>query len=304
MLVFKFQYQTWNCSETSDFVNTDNDKARGSSNNHEFISGNSFSTLDEPCVHSKYFPLENNSAVESEGSFEPESYVDQEVKNLNANVLVEEISAVDSVFSEDDFFCVSFEVDSMTSTVGGQFLLDKDFGTTTKLGTLENHDEENGVLAKENLDFEGEIRSESFNIEHRETMVEIRKLEEEKIMQQDSDITENINLKGHCFQDRHGMNLHGSTGSDLEDSYRFDAQWEHQELMEQLKMELNKVRATGLPTTFETQRMMKELKPWEIDENFKHGGTRNELTKFYKSYTERMRKFDILNYQKLFAIGQ
>ncbi|KAK7365075.1 hypothetical protein VNO80_13863 [Phaseolus coccineus] len=314
MLVFKFQYQTWNCSETSDFVNTDNDKVGGSTNKHEFISGNSFSTfLDEPCVHSKYFPSENNSAVESEGSFEPESYVDQEeraqtgpsveqpdehqVKNLNANVLVEEISTVDSVFSEDDFICVSFELDSLTSSDGGEFLLDTDFGTTTKLDTLENHDEENGVLAKENLDFEGEIRSQSFNVEHRE------KLEEETRMKQDSDIIENINLKGHCFQDMHGMNLHDSTGSDLEDSYRFDAQWEHQELIEQLKMELNKVRATGLPTPFETQRIMKELKPWEIDENFKHGSTRNDLTKFYKSYTERMRKFDILNYQKLFAIG-
>ncbi|BAU01258.1 uncharacterized protein HKW66_Vig0151980 [Vigna angularis] len=314
MLVFKFQYQTWNCGETFDFVNTDNDKAPGITSKHEFISGNSFSTfLDETCVHSKYFPLENDSAVESEGSFEPESYVDQvvrpqtalsveqpnehQVENLNANVFVEEISAADSVFSEDDFICVSFELDSMTSSVGGGFLLDTDFATIVQL------DEENGVLPKENLDYEGEIRSESLYFEHRDTVVGIRNLEEEMTVQQDSDIIENINLKSHCFQDRHGKNLHGSTGSDLEDSYRFDAQWEHQELIEQLKMELNKVRATGLPTTFETQRIMKDLKPWEIDENFKHGSTRNDLTKLYRSYTERMRKFDILNYQKLFAIG-
>ncbi|QCD92589.1 hypothetical protein DEO72_LG5g656 [Vigna unguiculata] len=320
MLVFKFQYQTWNCSETSDFVNTDKDKAPGITNKHEFISGNNFSTFfDEPCVHSKYFPWENDFAVESKGSLEPESYVDQavrphtepsveqpnehQVENLNANEFIEEISVVDSVYSEDDFICVSFELDSMTSSVGGGFLLDTDFGTTVKLDTLENHDEENGVLAKENVDFEGETRSEGFHVEHRETMVEIRNLKEEMRVQKDSDILEIKNLKGHCFEDRHGMKLHGSTGSDLEDSYRFDAQWEHQELIEQLKMELNKVKATGLPTTFETQTIMKDLKPWEIDENFKHGSTRNDLTKLYKSYTERMRKFDILNYQKLFAIG-
>ena len=47
---------------------------------------------------------------------------------------------------------------------------------------------------------------------------------------------------------------------------------------------------------------MEDLKPWEIDEKFKHGRAINDLTKFYKSYTERMRKFDILNYQKLFAM--
>lgn len=284
-LVFKFQYQTWKCSETFDLVNADNDKASGSTTEHEFISGKSFSNfLDEPCVHSKFFPLENDSVNESGRNFEPERCVHEAVKlktmpsieqpqpdehqveNLNTNVFVEEIS-------DDDNF-LSFELD-----------------------TLGNHDEENAVLTKEGLDFEGEKRSESFDVGDRDIMVEIRKIEKENIMQ-DSDI-ENTKLKGqHCFQDRYGRILHGSRDSDL------DAQWEHQDLIEQLKMELNKVRATGLATTFETQRIMEDLKPWEIDEKFQHFSTINDLTKFYKSYTERMRKFDILNFQKLFAIGQ
>ncbi|KAL2335514.1 hypothetical protein Fmac_016727 [Flemingia macrophylla] len=319
-LVFKFEYQTWNCSETFDFENTDNNKASGSINKYEYISSKSFSTfLDEPCGHPKYFPLENDSVNESERNFEPECcekrYVDAamklktvpsieqsdecQVENLSTNVFVEETSADDNFLSEDDYICISFELDSISS-IGNGFLSDP----TMELDTLRNHDEENAVLTKEDLDFECEKRSESLDAGDRDIMEGIRKLEEETRIQ-NSDI-ENTELKGNFFQDRHGMNLLSSTGSDMEDSYRFDAQWEYQDLIEQLKMELNKVRATGLPTMFENsepQRIMKELKPWEIDEKFQYGSTINELPKLHKSYLERMRKFDILNYQKLYAIG-
>nr|KYP76560.1 hypothetical protein KK1_020806 [Cajanus cajan] len=102
-------------------------------------------------------------------------------------------------------------------------------------------------------------------------------------------------------------NSQSLTTFDLEDSNRFDTLWEHQDLIEQLKMELKKVRATGLPTILEdseSPRIMEDLKPWKIDEKLQHGSsTTNELPKFYRSYRERMRKFDILNYQKMYAIG-
>ncbi|EPS71423.1 hypothetical protein M569_03335, partial [Genlisea aurea] len=75
--------------------------------------------------------------------------------------------------------------------------------------------------------------------------------------------------------------------------------WEHQELIDQLKMELRKVKATtgrrgGLPTILE-----------EPDEPpFKIGtAIDDELHTFYKRYTEAMRQFDILNYQKMYAMG-
>lgn len=93
-----------------------------------------------------------------------------------------------------------------------------------------------------------------------------------------------------------------------EDTSKLETLWEHQELMEQLKMELKKVRATGLPTILEeseseSPKIMDDLKPWKIDDKFQHGNPMGELHKFYKSYRERMRKFDILNYQKMYAIG-
>lgn len=91
-----------------------------------------------------------------------------------------------------------------------------------------------------------------------------------------------------------------------EDSDELEPLWEHQFLIEQLKMELRKVRSIGLPTIFEESESPKtneDLKPWKIHENLLHENPMDELHKFYKSYRERMRKFDILNYQKMYAIG-
>ncbi|KAL8038610.1 hypothetical protein ABFX02_11G119400 [Erythranthe guttata] len=90
------------------------------------------------------------------------------------------------------------------------------------------------------------------------------------------------------------------------DANKLESLWEHQELIEQLKMELKKVKATGLPTILEeseSPKMNEELKPWKIDDKLQDEDFIDELHKFYKSYTEKMRKFDILNYQKMYAMG-
>ncbi|OVA13365.1 Ribosomal protein L34Ae [Macleaya cordata] len=100
--------------------------------------------------------------------------------------------------------------------------------------------------------------------------------------------------------------LQNSSISDSEDRNQLETLWEHQDLIEQLKMELKKVRATGLPTILEeseSPKVVDDLKPWKIDEKFLHEDRIGELHKFYKIYRERMRKFDILNYQKMYAIG-
>ncbi|KAF5763809.1 putative ribosomal protein L34Ae [Helianthus annuus] len=89
---------------------------------------------------------------------------------------------------------------------------------------------------------------------------------------------------------------------------KLESLWEHQELIEQLKMEIKKVKAIGLPTIFEESesppKIMEDLKPWKIEEVYQNGGGKmGEVHKFYKSYRERMRKFDIFNYQKMYTIG-
>ncbi|KAL9233762.1 hypothetical protein vseg_008717 [Gypsophila vaccaria] len=94
--------------------------------------------------------------------------------------------------------------------------------------------------------------------------------------------------------------------SESDEQNELEREWEHQDLLEQLKMEIKKVRAIGLPTILEeseSPKLMDDLKPWKINEKFRNEGTMDELHKFYKCYRERMRKLDILNYQKMYAIG-
>ncbi|XP_023634810.1 uncharacterized protein LOC17877792 isoform X2 [Capsella rubella] len=97
----------------------------------------------------------------------------------------------------------------------------------------------------------------------------------------------------------------------------FESLWEHQDLIEQLKMEMKKVKAIGgLPTIREEEeddeeddydcpKIMEDLKPWRIEEEkkFKHVDTIGEVHKFHRSYRERMRKLDILSFQKSYALG-
>lgn len=91
-----------------------------------------------------------------------------------------------------------------------------------------------------------------------------------------------------------------------EEEDELESLWEHQDLIEQLKLELKKVRSVGLPTILEEAESpkapMEDLKPWRIDAKFLRDDPMDELNKFYKSYRERMRKFDILCYQKMYAI--
>ncbi|TVU09519.1 hypothetical protein EJB05_42999 [Eragrostis curvula] len=91
-----------------------------------------------------------------------------------------------------------------------------------------------------------------------------------------------------------------------EEEDELESLWEHQDLIEQLKLELKKVRSIGLPTILEESETpkapMEDLKPWRMDAKFLREDPMDELNKFYKSYRERMRKFDILCYQKMYAI--
>ncbi|XP_074559379.1 uncharacterized protein LOC141815337, partial [Curcuma longa] len=97
--------------------------------------------------------------------------------------------------------------------------------------------------------------------------------------------------------------MKSSAGEDYDE---MEALWEHQELIEQLRMELRKLRDIGLPTIIEeseSSRRLEDLKPLMLDESFLHEDPLNEMERSHWSYRERMRKFDILIYQKMYAIG-
>ncbi|CAK9136354.1 unnamed protein product [Ilex paraguariensis] len=93
---------------------------------------------------------------------------------------------------------------------------------------------------------------------------------------------------------------------DSDDEDEPDILLEHRELVEQMKMEMKNSRAKGLPTILEeseTAKMVEDLKPLKIDDKFEYKDRMEEIQKFYKSYAEKMRKLDILNYQTMHAIS-
>lgn len=97
-----------------------------------------------------------------------------------------------------------------------------------------------------------------------------------------------------------------SWDSDFNDENEPDVLWEHQHLVQQMKMELKNCRSGGLPTISEdceTPKMVEDLKPLNIDQKFEYKDLMEEIHKFYRTYAEKMRKLDVLNFQTLQAMS-
>ncbi|KAK7255148.1 hypothetical protein RIF29_28552 [Crotalaria pallida] len=290
-LVFKFQYQRWDCNID------DEQELKGSCDKScDFLKRSD--SVSSSARTNKYDFLENqvtNTTNYNENRLMLEKCVGGSV--VNEEVLDDSTQRVliDHFLSEDNFIC----------PMANGFLSDTDFGTTIGPDTLGNRDEQkNAGLTEKDLDFADEKKSESLDDEEDvDIMEELQQLEQE-CMQQNPDLACKENSCESKPEEYAKCNSQSLTAFDHEDSNHFDTLWEHQDLVEQLKMELKKVRATGLPTILEDSEspwIMEDLQPWKIDDaKFQHG---NELPKFYRSYRERMRKFDILNYQKMYAMG-
>ncbi|KAK9271790.1 hypothetical protein L1049_002154 [Liquidambar formosana] len=233
----------------------------------------------------------------------------------------------ESIVSSHEFSVMCQLIDSNSDG----FLSDKDFGIEGNDADEEDRDimEELQKLEESHIKNSSAEHDESngFDEEDRDIMEELQKLEETQLQNSgilDSELLsqrdfhgEKAETKQEEFNDKDNRPTDGlhnsgkpdsqnSSAMDSEDSHGLETLWEHQDLIEQLKMELKKVRATGLPTILEeseSPKISEDLKPWKIDEKFQHEDPMGELHKLYKSYRERMRKFDILNYQKMYAIG-
>jgi len=113
------------------------------------------------------------------------------------------------------------------------------------------------------------------------------------------------------------------------DSDEGDFEWEHDDLVEQLRLELKNSRQGGLATILEEEeevdedeekevvveeleekeervpsRVVEDPKPMEIEEKLEYKDQIDEILKVYKSYEEKMKKLDILNYQTMHALGE
>lgn len=221
---------------------------------------------------------------------------------------------VDSDSESTSFDHIRSVVNRLVDSYSDGFLSDGAFGGEFSLDDeIEMMDSDSGLSGFEEND--------EFDDEDSDIMEELKKLEKDNVENSDGlkpDFDKNLgNINEGGFVTNDGDNEENwddsseklrskdSSMSNSDVANKLESLWEHQELIEQLKMELKKVRATGLPTILEeseSPKITEDLKPWSIDE-FQREDSIGELHKFYKSYRERMRKFDIMNYQKMYAMG-
>ncbi|OAY56808.1 uncharacterized protein LOC110607353 isoform X2 [Manihot esculenta] len=236
---------------------------------------------------------------------------DQQVSRDDDQFLSEKDFIAQDYHSDSDSITSSHEIISrFAASSGDGFLSDKDFEDAFEVDIM-------GNIGREKAELIGDLETEDMNSQHLSAGYEPDDFgdEDSDILEEfkhldDSNMheTEQLADEKDVEEQEFGCSDKQPTNSldSCEDSNGLEILWEHQDLIEQLKMELKKVRATGLPTILEedeSPKIMEDLKPWKIDEKFQHEDRMDELHKFYKSYRERMRKFDILNYQKMYAMG-
>ncbi|KAK6153009.1 hypothetical protein DH2020_012648 [Rehmannia glutinosa] len=277
-----------------------------STSKHEFISGES--SLSAVSNELATFPLtEINGSDFSKGE---EIFVQREGEVI---VGFDGGQNGKTEFLDESQFCSEEKSDC--------FLSDGDFGDTNgeseKIG-LESEKENKACEFLSEKDFSGNVDNENdagLGLRPSSSLVqrsEVRFSSHDMHLEKEKEsVAEFLHIGVKIGDDSEKPNSENKPKNSIttdcgNDANKLESLWEHQELIEQLRMELRKVRATGLPTILEeseSPKMTDDLKPWKIDENFQHEDCIGELHKLYKSYTEMMRKFDILNYQKMYAMG-
>ncbi|KAJ6683899.1 hypothetical protein OIU85_007582 [Salix viminalis] len=240
------------------------------------------------------------------------------------------LSDKDFVVSDSDSVVSKHEIMSRyIASISDGFLSDKNFEDVYELDILKDIDGQTVESTDEDLESEylnlqnlnSGYEADDFDDEDSDIMEELIKIEEavqkpvlvedtEMLSEKDfEDNNQKSNQKERGSKDNEAKDvLEGpeSSSQDSEDSYGMETLLEHQDLIEQLKMELKKVRATGLPTILEedeSPKIMEDLKPWKMDVKFQYEDRMSEIHKFYKSYREKIRKLDILSYQKMYAMN-
>lgn len=266
---------------------------------------------DEGSLSDKYFP-HHNSETEAVHEEKPDNSVSRYDRISSSSE--EDFLGEAQFLSEKDFIAINSDLNSIASSpefvndlmgsVDDGFLSEEDFEEELDNVSVEEIDGEKIESSEQDLE-EAYLQNLSKTEEDIEIMEQLKKLEESEISSNFNQ-EENGDRRNGSLDDTNKSGSEKPSGCEDEDPNRIETLWEHQDLIEQLKMELKKVRAIGLPTILEeseSPKIMEDLKPWKIDEMFRHEDRMGELHKFYKSYRERMRKFDILNYQKMYAIG-
>ncbi|XP_047323731.1 uncharacterized protein LOC124927369 [Impatiens glandulifera] len=164
-------------------------------------------------------------------------------------------------------------------------LIDREipFTTCNDYSTEEDDDDEEGYI----IDFESH-RELGFISERKST----------------GDVEASLSNEKNTFR-RWDFDLEDENENEEEEEDGFkDILMQHRVMVEQLKMDAKSSRSGRLATIMEECETMKmDLKPLRLDERLDHKDHMNEIQKVYRSYTEKMKKLDILNYQTVHAIS-
>ncbi|KAL3636243.1 hypothetical protein CASFOL_020790 [Castilleja foliolosa] len=207
------------------------------------------------------------------------SISNQETDAYNKEEVFEEIEKLSSMGSNDFSYQVEFFPFTQFSTVDEN--QESGYGKDEKIDLID-----------ETLNFEGFSDDEYLEFEPRCDSLTLIITKDEGLKEQ------NISGEGENF-----LNFDSDSFSN---SDKEDVLWEHQSLVRQMKTELKNCRIGGLPTISEeceSSKIVSDLKPLKIDHKIEYKDVMDEIQKFHKSYSEKMRKLDILNYQTLHAIS-
>ncbi|KAF8399473.1 hypothetical protein HHK36_015339 [Tetracentron sinense] len=280
---------------------------------HEIISQNS----SYDCLSRDEEPEKPEPVPSIQDELSEKDELDSLVINLPGKV---DIFAEVQFLSEKDFFALDSDPESISlsdefsvsshliDSSGEEFLSEKDFGREFETDIMMDIDGDKLELTEEIQSLEETHLQNSCILDKEALNISTGASSVRKPFSHGPDYFDNEMELKEVFHNSEESCLQNSCIRDAEilTSDGLETLWEHQDLIEQLQMELRKVRATGLPTILEeseSPKMMEGLTPWKIEEKFPHEDDIEELHQIYKSYREGMRKFDILNYQKMYAMG-
>ncbi|XP_031386193.1 uncharacterized protein LOC116199810 isoform X2 [Punica granatum] len=264
---------------------------------------------------------EKAEAISSENELVGEEKVSSEGRNFTGNSSQNDL-ALESVDSNDGFYTNIDKVDSFTR----EAILEAgdNIDSCTDKGSLSGgfwpFEEEAGEEDEEKSDSEASYRWDE-DLADPETASSIEDRQDQSDDDDDGGYIE-MELRDEVFSVGNSGGAeeeleHGERGkAEFDDQNDMDSLWEHDEIIEQLKLELKNARTGGLPTILEESETEKEsvcspppkmaddlMKPLKItDQKLEHKDRVMEIQKVYKSYAERMRKLDVLNYQTMHAI--
>ncbi|CAL0318251.1 unnamed protein product [Lupinus luteus] len=186
-------------------------------------------------------------------------------------------------------------------------------GFESELFKLIMKEERTDILEEKQFSCSGKVSAEDTYIEMESGVEELKSLNGYSFHHKDQQ--EGLyNEEVACMKDKSEEKLCESEDDEENEN---DYEWEHEDLVGQLKMELKYARQGGLATILEEEEEIEEeedlevespkvvldLKPLKIEEKLDYKDQMAEIEHVYMSYTEKMKKLDILNCQTMHALG-